>query len=106
MERRRGVSKRPASTEGSPVFQSKCTTLNIISEVECWSHAAASLSTLSELSTDSSAHGAIVRVNKLSLVWPTDEVLPAEGIDSVKTVYKELMSRLSEIKSISEREVK
>ncbi|ETW81917.1 hypothetical protein HETIRDRAFT_384414 [Heterobasidion irregulare TC 32-1] len=90
MERRRGHSKRPATNE----------------ELECWSHAAKSLSVLSNLCMASSAQDAVGRVNRLILAWPNDETLPAEGMDSVKTVYKKLSSGLSEIKTNSEREIK
>ncbi|KAI0057796.1 hypothetical protein BV25DRAFT_1872264 [Artomyces pyxidatus] len=90
MDRRRGVSKRPASTE----------------EVECWSHATTSLSALSNLSVNSATQDTIGRVNRLILAWPTDETIPAEGIDGVKTVHKKLVSGLNEIKTSSERDVK
>lgn len=54
----------------------------------------------------SAAQDAVGRVNRLILAWPNDETLPAEGMDSVKTVYKKLSSGLSEIKTNSEREIK
>ncbi|THH14003.1 hypothetical protein EW146_g6279 [Bondarzewia mesenterica] len=74
-------------------------------EAECWSLAAKSLSTLSNLCTNSSAQDAIGRVNRLISVWPNDESPPAEGMDNVKTVYKKLISGLNEIKTNSEREI-
>ncbi|KAG6910678.1 hypothetical protein DXG01_008722 [Tephrocybe rancida] len=88
MDRRRGFTSRPASSE----------------EVECWSHAAA---TLSALTTRYSSHPTletIERVNRLIAAWPADDTVPAEGLDSVKGTYKKLMPGLREIQSAADDE--
>ncbi|KAI0322410.1 SGF29 tudor-like domain-containing protein [Amylostereum chailletii] len=91
MERRRGVSKRPASSE----------------EVECWTQTAVSLSTLNNnLSINNILPETVGRVNRLISAWPPDELPPAEGIDGVKNVHKKLVAGLAEIRLSSERDVK
>ncbi|KAJ7600594.1 SGF29 tudor-like domain-containing protein [Mycena floridula] len=90
MDRRRAGATRPASSE----------------EIECWTHAAASLTALSNLWTDAESTDTIGRVNRLISVWPVDDMLPAEGIDSVKSTYNKLASGLEKITKISEREIK
>ncbi|KAH9950535.1 SGF29 tudor-like domain-containing protein [Amylocystis lapponica] len=89
MTGRRAVSKRPASSE----------------EVECWSNAASSLSKFSTTYSSPSTAETIGRVNRLLLAWPMDDTMPAEGYDSVRSVYKKLISGLTEIKSTAERDV-
>ncbi|KAH9936286.1 SGF29 tudor-like domain-containing protein [Fomitopsis serialis] len=90
MASRRGSSKRPASSE----------------EIDFWSHAAASLSTLSSTMYNEPATGdPIGRVNRLLLAWPTDDNLPAEGYESVRSTYKKLTAGLNEIKTAAERDV-
>ncbi|KAH9985073.1 SGF29 tudor-like domain-containing protein [Russula compacta] len=86
MERRRGVSKRPASTE----------------EIDCWSR---SISALSNLAVNSSTQDTVNRVNRLINTWPTDDALP-EGLDGVEANYKRLVSGLHNIKTQSDRDVK
>jgi SAGA-associated factor 29 len=46
------------------------------------------------------------RVNRLIANWPSDDTLPAEGFDGVKTVYKKLVSGLQELKTNAEKETK
>ncbi|KAJ3763702.1 SGF29 tudor-like domain-containing protein [Lentinula raphanica] len=87
MSRRQGMLLRPASSE----------------EIECWNHAAASLQTLS---ATYSGPDTIGRVNRLISAWPADDTLPAEGLDSVKAIYKKLVSGLEEIRLTSEKEIK
>ncbi|OBZ71653.1 SAGA-associated factor 29 [Grifola frondosa] len=89
MASRRGVSKRPVSSE----------------ELEYWSHAAESLSRLSTMYTNPSTLETIGRVNRLLSAWPVDDTLPTEGFDSVKSIYKKLISGLGEIKSTAERDL-
>lgn len=47
---------------------------------------------------------AVGRVNRLIASWPSDDMLPAEGFDGVKPVYKKLVSGLQELKSNAEKE--
>ncbi|THH27998.1 hypothetical protein EUX98_g6199 [Antrodiella citrinella] len=75
-------------------------------EVEYWSHAAASLSTLSSLYATQESSDTIGRVNRLISAWPINDTLPAEGFDSVKTNYNKLISGLKEIKTTAERDAK
>ncbi|KAE9400450.1 hypothetical protein BT96DRAFT_857386 [Gymnopus androsaceus JB14] len=87
---RRQMPLRPASSE----------------EIECWNHAAASLSTLSAIYSGPATIETIGRVNRLISAWPADDTLPAEGLDSVKAIYKKLLSALEEIRLTSEKEIK
>ncbi|KAL0961072.1 hypothetical protein HGRIS_006056 [Hohenbuehelia grisea] len=89
MDRRRAASNRPASSE----------------EIECWSHASASLAALATVYSNPSTVDTIERVNRLISTWPTDD-LPAEGIDSVKTSYRKLSSGLHEIADTAHKEAK
>ncbi|KAJ8518460.1 hypothetical protein ONZ45_g4445 [Pleurotus djamor] len=90
MERRRMGSNRPASSE----------------EVACWSHAAAGLSSLTTLYANPTTAETIDRVNRLITIWPTDDNLPAEGLDSVKSNYKKLSTGLHDIQDSATREAK
>ncbi|KAJ8593972.1 hypothetical protein M405DRAFT_557631 [Rhizopogon salebrosus TDB-379] len=85
MDRRR-APPRPASTE----------------EVDCWSQASKSLASLSNFYANSEQ--IIGRVNRLIAVWPTDDVLPAEGYEHLKTNYKKLSRALKDVRDISEDE--
>lgn len=109
---------RPASSEGrlrlifsSPIilrifFAFPRLTTQLFAEIECWNHAAASLSTLSAIYSGSPTIDTIGRVNRLISAWPADDTLPAEGLDSVKSIYKKLVSGLEEIRLTSEKEIK
>ncbi|CAL1713153.1 unnamed protein product [Somion occarium] len=90
MANRRGASKRPASSE----------------EVDYWSHAATSLSRLSALLSSPETNDAIGRVNRLLSAWPTDDTIPAEGFDSLRSIYKKLTMGLNEIRTTAERDAK
>jgi len=87
MDRRRGISARPATTE----------------EVECWSHARSSIKTLNGIYSNVETIG---RVNRLISSWPSNDTLPAEGFDGVKPVYKKLLLGLQEVKSNAEKEAR
>ncbi|KIM65922.1 hypothetical protein SCLCIDRAFT_111946 [Scleroderma citrinum Foug A] len=80
MDRRRG-STRPASTE----------------EIEYWSHASKSLAALSNIYASPSTVETIGRVNRLIAAWPTDDSLPAEGYEFLRTNYKKLSLTLKEV---------
>ncbi|KAF8134802.1 SGF29 tudor-like domain-containing protein [Mycena galopus ATCC 62051] len=89
-DRRRAISTRPASSE----------------ELDCWSHAAASLTHLSGTYSNAANVETIGRINRLISVWPTDDTLPAQGLNAVKEMYHKLNLGLEGIKATSEREVK
>ncbi|KAI0372128.1 hypothetical protein BV20DRAFT_940605 [Pilatotrama ljubarskyi] len=44
------------------------------------------------------------RVHRLLSGWPTDDSVPPEGIDHVKTLYKKLISGLNEVKATAEKD--
>jgi len=90
MERRSGIISRLASSE----------------EVDCWAHAAESLTALSNKYSNQSTLDTIERVNRLIHAWPADDTLPAEGYEGVKTIHKKLKPGLNDIKLASEEEVK
>ncbi|KAF5369566.1 hypothetical protein D9758_002686 [Tetrapyrgos nigripes] len=90
MNRRQGVTARPASSE----------------EIDCWSHATTSLSALSGIYSSPATVETIGRVNRLISAWPPDDTLPAEGLDGVRTIYKKLASGLEQIQVSSGQETK
>ncbi|KAH7928399.1 hypothetical protein BV22DRAFT_1082964 [Leucogyrophana mollusca] len=90
MDRRRAPGTKAASSE----------------EIEYWTHAAKSLSTLSNVYGSPGSVETIGRVNRLIAGWPTDDALPAEGYDNLKTNYKRLSSALKEVRNNSDDEVK
>jgi SAGA-associated factor 29 len=75
-------------------------------EVDCWSHAAESLTALSNKYSSHSTLETIERVNRLINAWPPDDTLPAEGYEGVKTIYKKLLPGLTDIRLAAEEEVK
>lgn len=110
MERRRGITSRPASSEGvsfSVVHEIRERANNVaFVEVDCWSHAAESLTALSNKYSSHSTLETIERVNRLINAWPPDDTLPAEGYEGVKTIYKKLLHGLNDIRFAAEEEVK
>lgn len=90
MERRRGVSKRPASTE----------------EIDCWSQSTTSIAALSNLAVNSSTQETVDRVNQLIATLPADDAFPADGFEGVKSNYRKLASGLKEIKMQSDKDTK
>ncbi|KAI0770327.1 SGF29 tudor-like domain-containing protein [Fomes fomentarius] len=89
MATRRGISKRPASSE----------------EVDCWTQATVQLNKLSAMLTEQERDDAIGRVHRLLSQWPSDDSLPTEGIDGVKSIYKKLLSGFNEVKTNAEKDV-
>ncbi|KAI0761965.1 SGF29 tudor-like domain-containing protein [Trametes elegans] len=88
MASRRGVSKRPASSE----------------EVECWSQAAASLNRLSSMLSEHDRDDTVGRVHRLLSQWPTDDSLPSEGTDGVKSLCKKLVAGLQEVQATANKD--
>jgi SAGA-associated factor 29 len=76
------------------------------SEIDCWSHATSSISALSNLALNSSTQETIARVNRLIDLWPADDAFPAEGLETIRTNYKKLVSGLNDIKAQSEGDAK
>jgi SAGA-associated factor 29 len=64
------------------------------------------LASLSNIYVNHNSVETIGRVNRLISAWPTDDVLPAEGFDNLKTNYKRLSSALKEVQQINDQEVK
>jgi len=75
-------------------------------EVDCWSHAAGSLTVLSNKYSSHSTSDTIDRVNRLINAWPSDDTFPAEGYEGIKSIYKKLLSGLDDIRLAAEEEVK
>ena len=48
----------------------------------------------------------IGKVNRFISVWPTDDTVPVDGIESVKTNHRKLSSALNEIRTTAEKEIK
>ncbi|TFK74877.1 hypothetical protein BDN72DRAFT_788648 [Pluteus cervinus] len=88
MDRRRGIPNRPASSE----------------EVDTWAHASKSLTALSNKLANASTADTINRVNKLILAWPTDDAVPADGIDGIKTLYRKLTTSIGDLRSATDEE--
>lgn len=78
--------------------------LRSVSELECWSQTVQSLPKLAELQERTVETTG--RVNRLISAWPTDDTLPAEGYESVKSTYKKLVSGLTEIKNLGNDDLK
>lgn len=75
-------------------------------EIDYWTHTASALPALSEFYSNPAHAETIGRINRLMSAWPADEVLPAEGIDSVKSTYKKLSAGFEEIARNTEKELK
>ena len=78
----------------------------VFAEIDCWSHAAESLTALSNKYSSPSTLETIERVNRLINAWPPDDTLPAEGYEGVKTISKKLLHGLKDIRLSAEGEVK
>ncbi|RPD62404.1 hypothetical protein L226DRAFT_544265 [Lentinus tigrinus ALCF2SS1-7] len=89
MASRRGMSTRPASSE----------------ELECWGQTVVQMNKLALMLTEQERDDTIGRVHRLLSQWPSDDALPAEGIDGVKSIYKKLISGLNEVKTNAEKDV-
>jgi len=87
MERRRGISKRPASAE----------------EMDCWTK---SVSALSNLEVNTSTQETVDSVNQLIATLPADDAFSADGFESVKSKYRKLAADLKEIKMQSDKDIK
>lgn len=81
-------------------------TLRFFAEVECWSHAAESLRILSNKFTTTNPSEIVGRVNRLISAWDPDTVVPVQGWEGFKEVYKKLNSGLESIRSSAEEEAK
>lgn len=57
------------------------------------------MAALNDIYAESDPSGTVGRVNRLIASWPSDDLLPAEGIDGVKLVYKKLVSGLHGLKN-------
>lgn len=66
-------------------------------EIEYWSHASKSLAALSSIYASPNTVETIGRVNRLIAAWPTDDSLPAEGYETLRTNYKKLSLALKEV---------
>ena len=75
-------------------------------ELDCWSRTAESLRTLASKYGRPAALETIERVNRLISGWPTDDALPAEGLEGVKTIHRKLAPGISEIKNSADEEMK
>lgn len=106
MDRRRS-STRPASSEGKFPRLLPESIMHLVhqTEIEYWSHASKSLGTLSSIYANPTSIETIGRVNRLMAMWPTDDSLPAESYETLKTNYKRLSSALKEVRRNSEEEI-
>jgi hypothetical protein len=117
MERRRAVSKRPAegSCRSSPNPRGSLETpilanladlcLKIMNlEIECWTQAVDSLRTLSKIYASPATVDTIGRVNRLFSTWPTDEALPADGYEGLRSLSKKIQSGLQDIQQTAQKE--
>lgn len=75
-------------------------------ELDCWSHTAESLRTLASKYGRPATIETIERVNRLISTWPTDDALPAGGIEEVKAIQRKLAPGISEIKNSTDEEMK
>jgi SAGA-associated factor 29 len=75
-------------------------------EVECWSHAAESLHTLSKRFQKTTEQNGLGPVNRLISSWPADDTVPAEGLGGVETIYTKLSTGLHALKTTCNDDVK
>jgi hypothetical protein len=114
MNRRQGVSTRPASSEGTGIFTRSLLILMYIPftlsflplEVDTWARAAVSLNALSEKYCGQNTLDIIDRVNRLIAQWPHDDTMPAEGWEGIRSVHKKLEPNLQRLQSISDEEIR
>lgn len=74
--------------------------------MQWWTACADSLKQISAAYSSEETVELIGKINRLISGWPQDDVLPAEGIDGVRNVYKKLASGLKEIKDSADRDAK
>ena len=86
------------------VFERRADDVSWWPEVDCWQQAAASLGRLSALLAEQDRDDPPGRVHRLLSQWPSDDALPTEGIDGVKSIYKKLVSGLNEVKANAEKD--
>jgi SAGA-associated factor 29 len=48
----------------------------------------------------------IGRVNRLIAGWPTDDMLPADGFEGLKSTYRKLSAGLHGVQNTAEEEIK
>lgn len=75
-------------------------------ELDCWSRTAESLRALASKYGRPAALDTIERVNRLISAWPTDDTLPAEGMEGVKAIHRKLEPGIREIKVSADEEIK
>ena len=90
---------------GTPCFYKQSDAACPPPEVECWSQASTSLGKLSSMLAQHKEDDPVGRVHRLLSQWPSDDALPTDGIDGVRSTYKKLLSGLNDVKSNTEKEV-
>ena len=86
------------------IFERRADHLSWWSEVDCWQQAATSLGRLVALLAEQERDDHPGRVHRLLSQWPSDDALPTEGIDGVKSIYKKLVSGLNEVRVNAEKD--
>jgi hypothetical protein len=105
MDRRRGLASRTSPSEGRCIgnllrFVFLRGVIDI--EFERWHRASEYIQTVSTLHEDNGS--TIGRVNRAIASWPTDDTLPADGYDGLKSIARKLESGLNELKRNSDKE--
>ena len=87
-------------------MRTKTLTQRIVdTELDCWTQATVQLNKLSAMLSEQQRDDPAGRVHRLLSQWPSDDSLPTEGIDGVKSIYKKLISGLNEVKTNAEKDV-
>lgn len=87
----------------------KQTIAKLLTEIQCWSHAATALSSFREKYENPTATETIARVNRLINEWPTslgDDGEPMSSFETVKTTHRKLSIGLNEVRAAAEAEAK
>jgi SAGA-associated factor 29 len=75
-------------------------------EIECWTQAAGQLTTLSQICTSAATAETIQRVNRLMAGWPTEDELPPDGLEGLRSTARKLEQGFLDIKRDAEEEVR
>ncbi|KAK2465189.1 hypothetical protein APHAL10511_002543 [Amanita phalloides] len=75
-------------------------------ELDSWSRTAESLRVLASKYDRPTTLESLEKVNRLISAWPTDDTIPAEGLEGVKVIHRKLAPGITEVKLAAEEELK
>lgn len=75
-------------------------------ETTVWNQARTQLMAFSKMYSNPATASTIGRVNRCISGWPSDDTVPAEGLEDVQQTYNRLMVGLKDVEDASNKEVK